>query len=94
MLLVCCIVESFPFRNALRCRVTAAPLSILQGREGVASALAACKILKEMSRLETETKAACIMKEAKYEQLAVGKSWHFLNSIENLRRSCHWKANK
>ncbi|NWI85952.1 TRPM5 protein, partial [Pitta sordida] len=41
------------------------------GREGVASALAACKILKEMSRLETETKVACIMKEAKYEQLAV-----------------------
>ncbi|NXS29887.1 TRPM5 protein, partial [Pomatostomus ruficeps] len=41
------------------------------GQEGVASALAACKILKEMSRLETETKAACIMKEAKYEQLAV-----------------------
>ncbi|NXS08545.1 TRPM5 protein, partial [Neodrepanis coruscans] len=41
------------------------------GQEGVASALAACKILKEMSRLETETKVACIMKEAKYEQLAV-----------------------
>ncbi|XP_062350656.1 transient receptor potential cation channel subfamily M member 5 [Cinclus cinclus] len=41
------------------------------GQEGVASALAACKILKEMSRLETETKAACVMKEAKYEQLAV-----------------------
>ncbi|NWW29824.1 TRPM5 protein, partial [Panurus biarmicus] len=41
------------------------------GQEGVASALAACKILKEMSRLETETKAALIMKEAKYEQLAV-----------------------
>ncbi|NWX55265.1 TRPM5 protein, partial [Promerops cafer] len=41
------------------------------GQEGVASALAACKILKEMSCLETETKAACIMKEAKYEQLAV-----------------------
>ncbi|NXO83696.1 TRPM5 protein, partial [Sitta europaea] len=41
------------------------------GQEGVASALAACKILKEMSRLETETKAACAMKEAKYEQLAV-----------------------
>ncbi|XP_027557816.1 transient receptor potential cation channel subfamily M member 5 [Neopelma chrysocephalum] len=41
------------------------------GQEGVASALAACKILKEMSRLETETQAACIMKEAKYEQLAV-----------------------
>ncbi|XP_010223135.1 PREDICTED: transient receptor potential cation channel subfamily M member 5 [Tinamus guttatus] len=41
------------------------------GQEGVASALAACKILKEMSRLETETEAARIMKEAKYEQLAV-----------------------
>ncbi|NXF86652.1 TRPM5 protein, partial [Eubucco bourcierii] len=41
------------------------------GQEGVASALAACKILKEMSRLETETRAAQIMKEAKYEQLAV-----------------------
>ncbi|NXI48431.1 TRPM5 protein, partial [Galbula dea] len=41
------------------------------GQEGVASALAACKILKEMSRLETETEVAQIMKEAKYEQLAV-----------------------
>uniref|UniRef100_A0A8B9Z5S2 Transient receptor potential cation channel subfamily M member 5 n=1 Tax=Buteo japonicus TaxID=224669 RepID=A0A8B9Z5S2_9AVES len=41
------------------------------GSEGVASALAACKILKEMSRLETETEVARIMKEAKYEQLAV-----------------------
>ncbi|GAB0190008.1 transient receptor potential cation channel subfamily M member 5 [Grus japonensis] len=41
------------------------------GQEGVASALAACKILKEMSRLETETEVAHIMKEAKYEQLAV-----------------------
>lgn len=70
---MCCVVESPPFRNALHWRVTAAPLSIPQGQEGVASALAACKILKEMSRLETETKAACIMKEAKYEQLAVGE---------------------
>ncbi|NWX14641.1 TRPM5 protein, partial [Aegotheles bennettii] len=41
------------------------------GQEGVASALAACKILKAMSRLETETEVARIMKEAKYEQLAV-----------------------
>ncbi|XP_062431941.1 transient receptor potential cation channel subfamily M member 5 [Rhea pennata] len=41
------------------------------GQEGVASALAACKILKEMSRLEMETEVAHIMKEAKYEQLAV-----------------------
>uniref|UniRef100_A0A8C7EDY0 Transient receptor potential cation channel subfamily M member 5 n=1 Tax=Nothoprocta perdicaria TaxID=30464 RepID=A0A8C7EDY0_NOTPE len=41
------------------------------GQEGVASALAACKILKEMSRLEMETEAAPVMKEARYEQLAV-----------------------
>ncbi|OXB74122.1 UNVERIFIED_CONTAM: hypothetical protein H355_004459 [Colinus virginianus] len=41
------------------------------GQEGVASALAACKILREMSRLETKTEAARVMKEAKYEQLAV-----------------------
>ncbi|XP_015719392.1 transient receptor potential cation channel subfamily M member 5 [Coturnix japonica] len=41
------------------------------GQEGVASALAACKILREMSRLETTTEVAHIMKEAKYEQLAV-----------------------
>ncbi|NWX97608.1 TRPM5 protein, partial [Nothoprocta ornata] len=41
------------------------------GQEGVASALAACKILKEMSRLEMETEAAHVMKEARYEQLAV-----------------------
>uniref|UniRef100_A0A663EWD8 Transient receptor potential cation channel subfamily M member 5 n=1 Tax=Aquila chrysaetos chrysaetos TaxID=223781 RepID=A0A663EWD8_AQUCH len=39
------------------------------GPEGVASALAACKILKEMSRLETETEVARIMKEAKYEHI-------------------------
>ncbi|NXI51298.1 TRPM5 protein, partial [Chloroceryle aenea] len=41
------------------------------GQEGVASALAACKILREMSRLETETEVARIMKEANYEQLAI-----------------------
>ncbi|XP_065611271.1 transient receptor potential cation channel subfamily M member 5 isoform X1 [Cyrtonyx montezumae] len=41
------------------------------GQEGVASALAACKILREMSRLETKTEVARVMKEAKYEQLAV-----------------------
>ncbi|XP_072195411.1 transient receptor potential cation channel subfamily M member 5 [Excalfactoria chinensis] len=41
------------------------------GQEGVASALAACKILREMSRLETTTEVAHIMKEANYEQLAV-----------------------
>ena len=70
---MCSLVNSPRFRNALQCMVTAAPLSFLQGQEGVASALAACKILKEMSRLETETEVARIMKEAKYEQLAVGK---------------------
>ncbi|KAM9659672.1 transient receptor potential cation channel subfamily M member 5 [Trichechus inunguis] len=41
------------------------------GREGVAAALAACKILKEMSHLETETEVARVMQEAKYEQLAL-----------------------
>uniref|UniRef100_A0A8D0GBQ5 Transient receptor potential cation channel subfamily M member 5 n=1 Tax=Sphenodon punctatus TaxID=8508 RepID=A0A8D0GBQ5_SPHPU len=41
------------------------------GQEGVAAALAACKILKEMCRLETEAEVARRMKEAKYEQLAM-----------------------
>ncbi|XP_074132097.1 transient receptor potential cation channel subfamily M member 5 [Sminthopsis crassicaudata] len=41
------------------------------GQEGVAAALAACKILKEMSHLETEAEAARGMKEANYEQLAL-----------------------
>ncbi|XP_038621315.1 transient receptor potential cation channel subfamily M member 5 [Tachyglossus aculeatus] len=41
------------------------------GQEGVAAALAACKILKEMARLETEAEAARSMKEANYEQLAL-----------------------
>uniref|UniRef100_A0A8D2I879 Transient receptor potential cation channel subfamily M member 5 n=1 Tax=Urocitellus parryii TaxID=9999 RepID=A0A8D2I879_UROPR len=41
------------------------------GQEGVAAALAACKILKEMSHLETEAEVARTMREAKYEQLAL-----------------------
>ncbi|EMP32840.1 Transient receptor potential cation channel subfamily M member 5 [Chelonia mydas] len=41
------------------------------GQEGVAAALAACKILKDMSRLETEAEVARRMKEAKYDQLAL-----------------------
>ncbi|XP_077177636.1 transient receptor potential cation channel subfamily M member 5 [Paroedura picta] len=41
------------------------------GQEGVAAALAACKILREMSHLETEAEVVRKMKEAKYEQLAV-----------------------
>ncbi|NWS37123.1 TRPM5 protein, partial [Probosciger aterrimus] len=66
------------------------------GQEGVASALAACKILKEMSRLETETEVERIMKEAKYEQLAVelfGECYH--NSEERafallVRKNQYW----
>ncbi|KAM6159459.1 transient receptor potential cation channel subfamily M member 5 [Rhynchocyon petersi] len=41
------------------------------GQEGVAAALAACKILREMSHLETEADVARTMREAKYEQLAL-----------------------
>ncbi|XP_006893434.1 PREDICTED: transient receptor potential cation channel subfamily M member 5 [Elephantulus edwardii] len=41
------------------------------GQEGVAAALAACKILREMSHLETEAEVARTMREAKYEQLAL-----------------------
>ncbi|XP_053258213.1 transient receptor potential cation channel subfamily M member 5 [Podarcis raffonei] len=41
------------------------------GQEGVAAALAACKILREMSHLEKEAEVVRKMKEAKYEQLAV-----------------------
>ncbi|XP_043827966.1 transient receptor potential cation channel subfamily M member 5 [Dromiciops gliroides] len=41
------------------------------GQEGVAAALAACKILKEMSHLETEAEVARSMKEANYEHLAL-----------------------
>ncbi|XP_008837419.1 transient receptor potential cation channel subfamily M member 5 [Nannospalax galili] len=41
------------------------------GQEGVAAALAACKIIKEMSHLETEAEVARTMREAKFEQLAL-----------------------
>ncbi|XP_069923331.1 transient receptor potential cation channel subfamily M member 5 [Oryctolagus cuniculus] len=41
------------------------------GQEGVAAALVACKILKEMSHLETDAKVARGTREAKYEQLAL-----------------------
>ncbi|VTJ89050.1 Hypothetical predicted protein [Marmota monax] len=44
------------------------------GQEGVAAALAACKILKEMSHLETEAEVARTMREAKYEQLALDRA--------------------
>ncbi|KAG8125707.1 hypothetical protein E2320_020813, partial [Naja naja] len=39
--------------------------------EGVAAALAACQIVREMSHLETKAEVVRRMKEAKYEQLAV-----------------------
>ncbi|XP_057583169.1 transient receptor potential cation channel subfamily M member 5 [Hippopotamus amphibius kiboko] len=41
------------------------------GQEGVAAALAACKIVKEMSHLETEAQARRALRDAKYEQLAL-----------------------
>ncbi|XP_076012232.1 transient receptor potential cation channel subfamily M member 5 [Genypterus blacodes] len=41
------------------------------GPEAVAAALAGCKILKEMARLEIEAESARSMKEAKYEQFAL-----------------------
>ncbi|ERE81070.1 transient receptor potential cation channel subfamily M member 5 [Cricetulus griseus] len=41
------------------------------GQEGVAAALAACKIIKEMSHLEKEAEVARTMRESKYEQLAL-----------------------
>ncbi|XP_015253052.1 PREDICTED: transient receptor potential cation channel subfamily M member 5 isoform X2 [Cyprinodon variegatus] len=41
------------------------------GPEAVAAALAGCKILKEMARLESEAESARSMKEAKYEQFAL-----------------------
>lgn len=47
--------------------------NILQGPEAVAAALAGCKILKEMARLESEAESARSMKEAKYEQFALGE---------------------
>uniref|UniRef100_H3A629 Transient receptor potential cation channel subfamily M member 5 n=1 Tax=Latimeria chalumnae TaxID=7897 RepID=H3A629_LATCH len=40
-------------------------------QEGTAAALAACKILKEMARLESEAETARSMKEAKYEHFAL-----------------------
>ncbi|XP_004713814.1 transient receptor potential cation channel subfamily M member 5 [Echinops telfairi] len=42
------------------------------GQEGVAAALAACKILKEMAHLAAEAEVARTMRDAKYEQLALG----------------------
>uniref|UniRef100_G3UD36 Transient receptor potential cation channel subfamily M member 5 n=1 Tax=Loxodonta africana TaxID=9785 RepID=G3UD36_LOXAF len=69
--------------------------SISQGQEGVATALAACKILKEMSHLETETEVARTMREAKYEQLALELFSECYNSEDRafallVRRNHSW----
>ncbi|VFV41768.1 transient receptor potential cation [Lynx pardinus] len=45
---------------------------VSQGQEGVAAALAACKILREMSHLEAGAEGGRGGSEAKYEQLALG----------------------
>lgn len=44
-----------------------------QGQEGVAAALAACKTLKEMSHLEPGAEVGRTLREAKHEQLALGR---------------------
>ncbi|KAH0620963.1 hypothetical protein JD844_021901 [Phrynosoma platyrhinos] len=55
------------------------------GQEGVAAALAACKIVREMSHLETDAEVVRKMKEAKYEQLAVDRAFALL-----VRRNRYW----
>uniref|UniRef100_G3VLB6 Transient receptor potential cation channel subfamily M member 5 n=1 Tax=Sarcophilus harrisii TaxID=9305 RepID=G3VLB6_SARHA len=66
------------------------------GQEGVAAALAACKILKEMSRLETEAEAARSLREANYEQLALELFSECYNNSEDrafallVRRNRDW----
>lgn len=49
------------------------PQTISQGQEGVATALVACKILREMSHLEAEAEADRSSRVASYEQLALGE---------------------
>lgn len=47
----------------------------------MAAALAGCKILKEMARLESEAESARSMKEAKYEQFALGECTKRISEI-------------
>ena len=55
----------------------------------MAAALAGCKILKEMARLESEAESARSMKEAKYEQFALGESLMTSSANQGAgRRSC------
>uniref|UniRef100_A0ACB8G2Y0 Transient receptor putative cation channel sub M member 5 n=1 Tax=Sphaerodactylus townsendi TaxID=933632 RepID=A0ACB8G2Y0_9SAUR len=66
------------------------------GQEGVAAALAACKILREMSHLEIDAEVVRRMKEAKYEQLAVELFSECYHNSEDrafallVRRNCFW----
>ncbi|XP_053546772.1 transient receptor potential cation channel subfamily M member 4 [Bombina bombina] len=68
------------------------------GSDAVSSALAACKILKELCRLESEAEEAVAMKEhaAKFEQLAIGVFNECYRNSENrafkllVRRSNVW----
>lgn len=50
------------------------PQTVSQGQEGVATALVACKILREMSHLEAEAEADRSARVASYEQLALGEA--------------------
>lgn len=50
------------------------PQTVSQGQEGVATALVACKILREMSHLEAEAEADRSSRVASYEQLALGEA--------------------
>ncbi|XP_062919303.1 transient receptor potential cation channel subfamily M member 5 [Mobula hypostoma] len=66
------------------------------GPEAVPAALAACKILKEMARLESDTETARSMKGAKYDQLAIDLfSECYANSEERafhllIRQTKYW----
>ncbi|KAM3876709.1 transient receptor potential cation channel subfamily M member 5 [Diretmus argenteus] len=66
------------------------------GPEAVAAALAGCKILKEMARLESEAESARSMKEAKYEQFALDLFGECYSNSEDrayallVRRTCCW----
>ncbi|XP_066234344.1 transient receptor potential cation channel subfamily M member 5 [Saccopteryx leptura] len=66
------------------------------GQEGVAAALAACKILREMSHLETEAEVDRTTRRATYEQLALGLFSECYNNSEDrtfallVRRNRSW----
>lgn len=47
---------------------------VSQGPEAVPAALVGCKIMKEMAHLATEAESARSMKNAQYEQFAIGEN--------------------